>query len=776
MKACVIAETSAAARALCAGARGMADEVVLIAPGVEALTGVADKAVHIDVPSGNAIDDAYASVNSVVDAEAPGIVLVEPTRSMKVLAGRLAAHLGTAAITDVIEFEGDLATTMYFGGVGQRKSKANGTAIYTVGAGVFDEASASGTDAVEEAPFAAPARALRVTGTKDLPKSDVDLAAAGVVVAGGRGFAEEADLQLMRDVAAKLGGECGCSRPLAEGVDWMPREAYIGVSGTSQFGAYSGHNMTVVDLESFSIAYTVPTQGYPQTSGLLTTAYEDQDGYAYVYFFDNYTPGKLRVLRDKPGMTEVDHTYTTMETYNGDSGEVTIETGYVLFTPSGAQAQYAICSPIVDGEGNIYFKNDSAYMMRLSSRVTALEITRQPERTVYEIGETFDGAGMQVTALLANGMTRDVTDYVKFTAEPLTAEDTEITVSLDLTRLDIPGGPNWVFYQNRDGQTGQEWICPTGTVNIELKDGHVYGQPVWTWNDDFSAYAEFACTVNPRHEKLHLDAQVTSEVTTGSSCLEGGVRTYTAKVVLDGVTYTDVRTQPIPADGHKLSAVAEVPAACTENGVKAHWVCSVCGKLFSDAEGKTETTLEKLAIPATGHAYGAPVWKWNDDFTASATFTCTNDATHVKNVTAEVTSAVTTPAACETTGVRTYTAKVTFEGKDYTDTKTETLPATGHDTELVGAKDATCTEDGYTGDEVCKVCQTVVKQGEVIPALGHDYKDGKCSRCGAEEPTTPVEPGKPATGDSSTLVLWLALLAVSGMAVTVIPSRKKRSR
>ena len=231
MKACVIAETSAAARALCAGARGMADEVVLIAPGVEALTGVADKAVHIDVPSENAIDDAYASVNSVVDAEAPGIVLVEPTRSMKVLAGRLAAHLGTATITDVIEFEGDLATTMYFGGVGQRKSKASGTAIYTVGAGVFDEASASGTDAVEEAPFAAPARALRVTGTKDLPKSDVDLAAAGVVVAGGRGFAEEADLQLMRDVAAKLGGECGCSRPLAEGVDWMPREAYIGVSG-----------------------------------------------------------------------------------------------------------------------------------------------------------------------------------------------------------------------------------------------------------------------------------------------------------------------------------------------------------------------------------------------------------------------------------------------------------------------------------------------------------------------------------------------------------------
>ncbi len=232
MKACVIAETPVAAHTLCAGARAMADEVVLIAPGVEAAAGIADKAVHIDVPDGCSLDDAYASVNAVVDAEAPAAVLVEPTRRMKVLAGRLAAHLGTAAITDVIEFDGDLAATMYFGGVGQRKSKAaGGTAVYTVGAGVFDESGATGTDVVEEAAFIAPARALRVVEAKDLPKSDVDLSAADVVVAAGRGFTEEADLQLMHDLAAKLGGECGCTRPIAEGADWMPRESYIGVSG-----------------------------------------------------------------------------------------------------------------------------------------------------------------------------------------------------------------------------------------------------------------------------------------------------------------------------------------------------------------------------------------------------------------------------------------------------------------------------------------------------------------------------------------------------------------
>lgn len=44
------------------------------------------------------------------------------------------------------------------------------------------------------------------------------------------------------------------------------------------------------------------------------------------------------------------------------------------------------------------------------------------------------------------------------------------------------------------------------------------------------------------------------------------------------------------------------------------------------------------------------------------------------------------------------------------------LPATGHKTELRNAKEATCTEDGYTGDEVCTVCGETLKRGEVIPA------------------------------------------------------------
>ena len=318
--------------------------------------------------------------------------------------------------------------------------------------------------------------------------------------------------------------------------------------------------------------------------------------------------------------------------------------------------------------------------------------------------------------------------------------------------------------------------------------GHAYGTPVWKWNDDYTASATFTCGNDASHVET-VNAAVTNEVTTEATCEADGVRTYTAKVTFEGKEYTDTKTEPVPAKGHTLTAVEAVPATCETAGVKAHWVCSVCGKLFSDAGGKTETTMEKLAIPATGHAYGEPVWSWTDDFKATATFTCANNDAHVENVTATVTNAVTTEATCEADGVRTYTAKVTFGGKEYTDTKTEVIPATSHDTELVGAKDATCTEDGYTGDEVCKVCGVTVKQGEVIPALGHDYKDGKCSRCGAEEPTTPVEPGKPgdsgkpttpekpaepsqpttpATGDSSNMTALWVVLAVAGLGIIAL--------
>lgn len=244
--------------------------------------------------------------------------------------------------------------------------------------------------------------------------------------------------------------------------------AYIGVSGTGQFTPYSGHNITVIDLgDTMSIAYSVPTQGYPQTSGLLTTAYEKENGYVYVYFIDNYTPGTLRVLRDKPGQTAVD--YRTKESFSGKS----YYTPYAVFTPYDKQAQYAICSPIVDSDGTIYFKNDSGYLMAFGRSVEKIEVTTMPQKTQYAAGETFDKTGMVVTATLLDGSTRDVTDMVSASSEPLTDGTTEITLQF---------GRDQTMYRNATANgekmtAGNKIAAITATIQIRVGEGTV------TWGD-----------------------------------------------------------------------------------------------------------------------------------------------------------------------------------------------------------------------------------------------------------------------------------------------------
>ena len=182
----------------------MADEVVLVSFG-EAPEAVADKIARISVPEGTVLDDAADTVISVFDAEAPAVVLVEPTRHMKTIAGKLAAHANASVITDVMSFENG-AVSLYFGGVAERVQKAAGdVAIYTVGAGAFEGAEASGANAVEDVAWVAPATPVKLVSSKPIEKSGVDLNKADVVVAAGRGFAEESELDLARELCDKLG-------------------------------------------------------------------------------------------------------------------------------------------------------------------------------------------------------------------------------------------------------------------------------------------------------------------------------------------------------------------------------------------------------------------------------------------------------------------------------------------------------------------------------------------------------------------------------------------
>ena len=46
------------------------------------------------------------------------------------------------------------------------------------------------------------------------------------------------------------------------------------------------------------------------------------------------------------------------------------------------------------------------------------------------------------------------------------------------------------------------------------------------------------------------------------------------------------------------------------------------------------------------------------------------------------------------------------------------------------AVEPTCTTEGKTEGSHCSVCNEVLKSQEIIPALGHNFKDGICTRCG----------------------------------------------
>ena len=231
MKALVIAEHPEAARELAAGARTLADEVALVAFG-EAPENGADAAYIVEVPEGAVADDAYLTIQSVYEKEQPAVVLAEPTRHVKSVLGRLAAAAGAAAITDVTAFEDGGALSLYFGGVGERVRKATGdVAFYTVAPGTFADAEPAGSAVAETVAWIAPARSLRLVSSREREKGGADLFKAEAVVACGRGFAEESELDLARALADKIDGGLACSRPLTEGVDWMPQSTYVGVSG-----------------------------------------------------------------------------------------------------------------------------------------------------------------------------------------------------------------------------------------------------------------------------------------------------------------------------------------------------------------------------------------------------------------------------------------------------------------------------------------------------------------------------------------------------------------
>lgn len=144
---------------------------------------------------------------------------------------------------------------------------------------------------------------------------------------------------------------------------------------------------------------------------------------------------------------------------------------------------------------------------------------------------------------------------------------------------------------------------------------------------------------------------------------------------------------------------ASVAATCEAAG-KDVWTATVSVKDGDSEVGTLEDTKE-VELKALGHKYSEPEFTWtkgdNNTYTVKAKRTCKNDASHVEEVNAKVTEK-TDGASCTEAGKITYTATATFDGKDYTDTKTENVDALGHNYDIAeknGWKWTADKEKGY---------------------------------------------------------------------------------
>ena len=295
---------------------------------------------------------------------------------------------------------------------------------------------------------------------------------------------------------------------------------YIGVAGTSQFGANSGHGIAVYNLNgdgSMTQAYVYAIVGYPQTSAMVSTAYSAEDGSVYIYLPYNYTPGGVSVLKDKPGQT------APLTTTNSGYSEV--------FTPAAPLAQYCICSTIADQYGTIYYKNDSCYMMAITSKIESLEITQYPTITENEDGSiTVDG--LKAVTKLKNGEERDVSNYVSVVKNEETGGYTvsytygfdnanyglkTVTAEIADYTVTIPTGEGYTITGEKTVKNGEDY-----TFTVTVTEGYDAANMVVKVNDAEVTAVDGKYTVEKVSSDLTITVSGVKKIIIGLSTLRFG--------------------------------------------------------------------------------------------------------------------------------------------------------------------------------------------------------------------------------------------------------------
>lgn len=230
----IVAHDPVAGNALAGSARALGDAVNAISLGAGALA-AADLTLLVEADPSTPVEAYAAAVAEVLASRAAKLVVLDSSAQSRLLAGQLAAHLGTSPVNaaGVVSTDPLVVTRLAYGGLAVATEElASAVAVLVLAAGALSPADGTGAGAAE--PLAlAPSAGVRLLETRPRGGESVDLTAAKRVVGVGRGFAAQADLELARELAGRLGAELACSRPIAEGVNWMPAERYLGVSGAT---------------------------------------------------------------------------------------------------------------------------------------------------------------------------------------------------------------------------------------------------------------------------------------------------------------------------------------------------------------------------------------------------------------------------------------------------------------------------------------------------------------------------------------------------------------
>jgi electron transfer flavoprotein alpha subunit len=209
--------------AVVAGPRSVAETV--------AASGV-DKVVWCGAPDDAPVEASAPAVADAVAADPPRVVLSGRNPAERVLLGAVAARLRAAVLTGArsVSLDGErvIVVNAVFGDIADETVAVSGPVALLLDGGPVPPAG-DGSVPIEE--VAVTPLGMKVVETRMSSFDEVDLSAAHRVIGVGRGLKAREDLAMIEELAHALQAEIACSRPVAEGLNWMGKDRYIGSSG-----------------------------------------------------------------------------------------------------------------------------------------------------------------------------------------------------------------------------------------------------------------------------------------------------------------------------------------------------------------------------------------------------------------------------------------------------------------------------------------------------------------------------------------------------------------